>query len=119
MAESILGHCFFAPSFDAAPGGHPFPDKQFNALSGKWENYGNKSERATTCATCHGPAAKRVSTGSAKDIWNPARQPKDIQSRQCGYCHIRIENEKDKTLPGNPSGHFPAPYDYKAEIGLR
>jgi len=30
-----------------------FLDKQFNRLSGKWENYGQKNDWNTQCATCH------------------------------------------------------------------
>lgn len=30
-----------------------FMDKQFNRLSGKWENYGQKNDWNTQCATCH------------------------------------------------------------------
>ena len=122
-------------------GGHQFLNKQFNAITGKWENYGNKNDWATTCATCHvtgfkvvsydqakpkatkvsytelgvgceachGPGSKHIKTKSAKDIWNPAKQSKDVQSRACGYCHVRLENEKYKTLQGNNSEHFPAP----------
>ena len=122
-------------------GGHQFLNKQFNTMSGKWENYGNKNDWATTCATCHttgykivsydpanpkatkvsytelgigceachGPGSKHIASRQAKDIWNPAKQPKDVQSRACGYCHIRLENEKYKTLQGNNSEQFPAP----------
>ena len=122
-------------------GGHQFLNKQFNTVSGKWENYGNKNDWATTCATCHttgykiesynpanpkatrvsytelgigceachGPGSKHITSKQAKDIWNPAKQPKDVQSRACGYCHIRLENEKYKTLQGNNSEQFPAP----------
>src|SRR5512137_1771278 len=99
-------------------GGHQFLNKQFNTVSGKWENYGNKNDWATTCATCHttgykivsydpanpkatrvsytelgigceachGPGSKHIASRQAKDIWNPAKQPKDVQSQACGYC---------------------------------
>jgi hypothetical protein len=30
-----------------------FMDKQFNRLAGKWENYGQKNDWNTQCATCH------------------------------------------------------------------
>jgi hypothetical protein len=30
-----------------------FMDKQFNRLTGKWENYGQKNDWNTQCATCH------------------------------------------------------------------
>jgi len=29
--------------------------------------------------------------------------------KACGYCHIRLENEKFKTAQGNPAKHFPPP----------
>jgi cytochrome c553 len=122
-------------------GGHQFLNKQYNTISGQWENYGNKNDWATTCATCHttgfkvlnydpanpkatkvsytergigceachGPGSKHIQSKSAKDIWNPAKQPKDAQTAACGYCHIRLENDKFKTLQGNNSEHFPAP----------
>jgi cytochrome c5 len=34
-------------------GGLQFLNKQFNRNSGKWENYGNKNDWNTMCATCH------------------------------------------------------------------
>ena len=30
-----------------------FMDKQFNRYSGLWENYGQKNDWNTQCATCH------------------------------------------------------------------
>jgi hypothetical protein len=122
-------------------GGHQFLNRQFNSVSGKWENYGHKNDWETSCATCHamgykvvkydpashkvakasftemnigcetchGPGGKHVSTKAKKDIWNQASQPKEVQSRTCGYCHIRLENEKFKTAQGNNAEHFPAP----------
>ncbi len=122
-------------------GGYQFLDKQFNRMSGKWENYGQKNDWNTTCATCHttgyriteydtaspktqktswvetsigceachGPGAKHVKTGSKKDIWNFAGKSPAEQSRVCGYCHIRLENDMYKTAQGNPREDFPAP----------
>ncbi len=122
-------------------GGHQFINKQFNSISGKWENYEKKDDWETSCAgchttgykiveyspathkvtratftemnigceTCHGPGGKHVKSKSKKDIWNQASKPKNIQSRACGYCHIRLENEKFKTAQGNNAEHFPPP----------
>ncbi|MDP2157097.1 MAG: hypothetical protein Q8K68_05255, partial [Nitrospirota bacterium] len=56
-----------------------------------------------------GPGAKHVKSKSKKDIWNPSKQPKEVQTRACGYCHIRLENEKYLTAQGNPREDFPAP----------
>lgn len=61
------------------------------------------------CESCHGPGAKHVQSKSKDDIWNAANAPKDVQSRACGYCHLRMENEKYKSPQGNPREDFPAP----------
>jgi hypothetical protein len=127
---------------DESTGGHQFLNKQFNRMSGKWENYaGNKNDWETMCATCHttgyrltyydpqspktqkaefselnngcenchGPGQKHVKSRSKKDIWNFADKTKEEQSRVCGYCHIRLENEKYKSAQGNNREDFPAP----------
>jgi len=126
---------------DEATGGYQFLNKQFNRMSGKWENYGNKNDWDTTCATCHttgyrlttydpanpkaqkadwvelnngcenchGPGARHVKSRDKKDIWNFAGKAKAEQSRVCGYCHIRLENEKFKSAQGNNREDFPAP----------
>lgn len=67
------------------------------------------SEFGIGCEACHGPGAKHVKSRSKKDIYNPAGQPKDVQARLCGYCHIRLENERYKSAQGNNSEHLPAP----------
>jgi cytochrome c5 len=125
-------------------GGMQFLNKQFNSMSGKWENYGNKNDWNTNCATCHttgyrileydekfgkhgrtakdsyseinvgceachGPGAKHVKSKSKKDIFSFAGKSKAEQSRVCGYCHNRIENEKFMTAQGNPREDLPAP----------
>jgi Cytochrome c554 and c-prime len=122
-------------------GGYQFLNKQFNRISGKWENYGNKNDWDTMCATCHttgyrivkydpanpktqkadfaelnngcenchGPGAKHVKSKAKKDIWNFAGKTKEEQSRVCGYCHIRVENEKYKSAQGNNREDLPAP----------
>lgn len=67
------------------------------------------SELNVGCESCHGPAAKHVRTKSKKDIFNPTKLSKQEQSRMCGYCHIRAENEKYKSPQGNPREDLPAP----------
>jgi formate-dependent nitrite reductase cytochrome c552 subunit len=126
---------------DESTGGYQFLNKQFNRLNGKWENYGNKNDWDTMCATCHttgyrltkydpadpktqraewvelnngcenchGPGAKHVKSKSRKDIWSFAGKTKEEQSRVCGYCHIRVENEMYKSAQGNPREDLPAP----------
>lgn len=67
------------------------------------------SELNVGCEACHGPGAKHIKTKSKKDIYNPVKMTKAEQSRMCGYCHIRMENEKYKTPQGNYREDFPAP----------
>lgn len=67
------------------------------------------SEMNIGCEACHGPGAQHLKTKSKKDIYNPARQSKSEQSRLCGYCHSRVENEKYKSVQGNPREDMPAP----------
>jgi predicted CXXCH cytochrome family protein len=122
-------------------GGYQFLNKQFNRISGRWENYGQKNDWDTMCATCHttgyrltkydpknpkaqkgefsefnigceschGPGNKHVKSRSKKDIWSFAGKSKEVQSRVCGYCHIRLDNEKYMSAQGNPREDFPAP----------
>jgi hypothetical protein len=122
-------------------GGFQFLNRQFNRVSGKWENYGQKNDWNTMCATCHttgyrltsydsaqpkatkaqwsemgvgceachGPGAKHVRSRKKADIRNPASQPVPVQSRLCGYCHIRLDNEQFRSAQGNPREDFPAP----------
>jgi len=121
--------------------GYQFLNKQYNRYSGKWENYGNKNDWDTMCATCHstgyrlleydpanpkaqkatwvelnngcenchGPGGKHAKSKSGKDIWNFTGKSKAEQSRVCGYCHIRVENEQYKSAQGNPREDLPAP----------
>jgi hypothetical protein len=125
-------------------GGFQLLNKQFNRLSGEWENYGNKNDWNTNCGTCHttgyrvlevdkasgktlkdewsevsvgceachGPGANHLSAKGAdkkKAIFNPARVSVEAQSKVCGICHIRSENEQYKTAQGNPREDLPAP----------
>jgi hypothetical protein len=126
---------------DDTTGGYQFLNRQFNRMSGKWENYGNKNDWDTMCATCHttgyrltkydeadpkaqkaewsemnigceschGPGAKHAKSKAKQDIWNFAGKTKAEQSRVCGYCHIRLENELYKSAQGKPREDFPAP----------
>jgi hypothetical protein len=119
-------------------------DKQFNRYSGLWENYGQKNDWNTHCATCHttgyriteydekarrtvksefteisvgcenchGPGARHAAAGTAekkKTIFNPANIDVQAQSKVCGYCHVRVENEKWHSAQGNPREDMPAP----------
>ncbi|ABL01091.1 multiheme c-type cytochrome [Pelobacter propionicus] len=121
-----------------------FMDKQFNRLSGMWENYGQKNDWDTQCATCHttgyritsydekakrttgstfsergigceachGPGAKHVKAKGIqrkRTIFNPANVDSQAQSKVCGYCHVRVENETWHTAQGNPREDMPAP----------
>jgi len=121
-----------------------FMNKQFNRLSGEWENYGNKNDWNTNCGTCHttgyrilevdkatgktlksefseisvgceachGPGAKHVKSAKKdkkKTIFNPANVSIEAQSKVCGYCHIRVDNELYKTAQGNTREDLPAP----------
>ena len=67
------------------------------------------SELNNACENCHGPGAKHMQSRSKKDIWNFAGKSKVEQARVCGYCHIRLENEKYKTAQGSNREDFPAP----------
>ncbi len=66
-------------------------------------------EMGVGCEACHGPGARHIKSMKKKDIFNPASLDYQAQSRVCGYCHIRLENEKWKTAQGNPREDFPAP----------
>ncbi len=126
---------------DDSTGGHQFLNKQFNRMSGKWENYGNKNDWETMCATCHstgyrltaydsanpkaqkaewselsvgceachGPGAAHAKSRAKKDIFSFSGKSKAEQSRVCGYCHIRVENEQYKSAQGSPREDIPAP----------
>jgi len=66
-------------------------------------------EMGVGCEACHGPGAKHAKSMMKGDIFNPANVDVQAQSRVCGYCHIRLENEKWKSAQGNPREDFPAP----------
>jgi len=67
------------------------------------------SELNVGCESCHGAGARHVKSKSKKDIWNFAGKGFEEKSLVCGYCHIRLENEKYKSAQGNPREDFPAP----------
>lgn len=126
---------------DDTTGGYQFLNKQFNTMSGKWENYGNKNDWDSMCATCHttgykltkydaadpkaqksewselnigceachGPGAKHAKSKSKKDIFSFAGKTKAEQSKVCGYCHVRVENEMFKSAQGSDREDLPAP----------
>lgn len=66
-------------------------------------------EMGVGCEACHGPGSVHVKTRKKKDIFNPANLDIMAQSKVCGYCHIRLDNEKWKSAQGNPREDFPAP----------
>jgi len=70
------------------------------------------SEMSVGCEACHGPGAKHIAAkkkDKKKTIFNPAGVSVEAQSKVCGYCHIRLENELYKSAQGNPREDFPAP----------
>lgn len=66
-------------------------------------------EMSVGCEACHGPGSAHVASKSKADIFNPADVSIQTQSKVCGYCHLRLENEKWKTAQGSPREDFPAP----------
>ena len=70
------------------------------------------SEMNVGCEACHGPGAKHIAAKGKekkKTIFNPANADIKAQSKVCGYCHIRVENEKFMTAQGKPREDLPAP----------
>ena len=70
------------------------------------------SELSVGCEACHGPGAKHIAAkkkDKKKTIFNPANVGVQEQSRVCGYCHMRLENELYKSAQGNPREDLPAP----------
>lgn len=61
------------------------------------------------CESCHGPSAKHVKTKKKADTWNFADKDFVAQSKVCGYCHIRVENEMFKSAQGNFREDIPHP----------
>jgi predicted CXXCH cytochrome family protein len=71
----------------------------------KW----SMSEHNTGCEACHGPGAQHIKAPSKKTIYSFAGKSVEERSLVCGYCHMRLENDKFKTTQGNPSEYLPAP----------
>jgi len=67
------------------------------------------SELNIGCEACHGPGAKHVKSRSKKDIFSFAGKTKTEQSKVCGYCHVRVENEMFKSSQGSDREDMPAP----------
>jgi hypothetical protein len=76
-----------------------------NPAAQKW----SMAEFNVACEACHGPGAKHAKSRNKADIYVFAGKSKEEQTRVCGYCHIRAENDKFKTPQGNPSEHMPHP----------
>lgn len=67
------------------------------------------SETSIGCEACHGPGETHTKGVKKGTMLNLAKRTAQEQSRLCGYCHIRLENEQFKTAQGNPREDFPAP----------
>jgi hypothetical protein len=67
------------------------------------------SEKNIGCEACHGPGSTHVASRKKADIYSFGDKPKEEQTKVCGYCHIRLENELFHTAQGNPSEHLPHP----------
>ncbi len=75
------------------------------------------SEKNVGCEACHGPGSKHAAAGDKREIFNPGKASLAESSKVCGYCHIRIENERFLTPEGNHSEFLPHPVigeSYKA-----
>ena len=68
-----------------ATGNLQFMDKQWNTVHKQWENYGQKNDWQTTCATCHATGYRLV----AYDPANPAAQKVAMSEHNtgCESCH--------------------------------
>jgi len=68
-----------------ATGNHQFLDKQWNRMTKLWENYGQKNDWETTCATCHATGYRLT----AYDPKNPAAQKVSMVEHNtgCESCH--------------------------------
>lgn len=68
-----------------ATGNHQFLDKQWNRVTTLWENYGQKNDWETTCATCHATGYRLT----AYDPKNPAAQKVGMVEHNtgCESCH--------------------------------
>ncbi len=66
-------------------------------------------ETSIGCEACHGPGAAHVKGTKKGTIFTFAGRTPQEQSRVCGYCHIRLDNEQYKTAQGGTREDFPAP----------
>ena len=84
---------------------------EFDEASGRTLK-GQFSELSVGCEACHGPGSRHITAklqDKKKTIFNPANVDVKAQSKICGYCHIRVENEKWKTAQGANREDLPAP----------
>jgi len=66
-------------------GGYQFLDKQFNRISGRWENYGQKNDWDSMCVTCHTTGYRLTQY----DPGNPKAQKGEFSELNigCESCH--------------------------------
>jgi len=96
---------FLVPN--AATGNHQFMDKQWNRMVKQWENYGQKNDWETQCATCHATGYRLT----AYDPANPAAQKVAMSERNtgCEACHgpggrhVQTRSKADIFNPGTAS----------------
>lgn len=67
------------------------------------------AEKNIGCESCHGAGAKHAKSKGKEPIYTFKGKSVDEQSRVCGYCHIRLDNEQFKTAQGNTSEYLPHP----------
>lgn len=84
-----------------------FLDKQFNRLSGKWENYGQKNDWNTQCATCHTTGYRITEYDEkAKKTLKSEFVEMSIGCEAChgpGAAHIAAKREDRKKTIFNPA----------------
>jgi hypothetical protein len=84
-----------------------------NPKAQKWEY----AEANIGCEACHGPGSVHAKSKKKADIYTFAGKSRAEQSKVCGYCHIRLENDQFKTAQGAASEYLPHPtvgQSYKA-----
>lgn len=84
-----------------------FMDKQFNRLSGKWENYGQKNDWNTQCATCHTTGYRILAYDEkAKKTTKSEFSEMSISCEAChgpGAKHISAKKADKKKAIFNPA----------------